>query len=219
MYVLLLVNQHWWTRIWGAFSACIHGFSGLGVMLLAIADSSFFSAPEANDLLIVILSAGKSWGMMAYYVGMTTIGSVIGCIFLYSVGRKGGSPILKRRFSAEKVDRAEKLFERYGILTVLIPSILPPPLPFKIFVLCAGVFRLNMFSFLTAVVVGRIIRYSIWGVLAVLYGNPLKLFMQQNLGEVGAVFFVVFLLITALVAIYFMRRPKESKSPKSNTAD
>ena len=72
-----------------AFMRHLYRFGGLGVMLLAIADSSFLSVPEGNDLLIVILSAGKSWGTMAYYVGMTTIGSVIGCILLYSVGRKG----------------------------------------------------------------------------------------------------------------------------------
>ncbi|HTY62146.1 MAG TPA: VTT domain-containing protein [Acidobacteriota bacterium] len=212
MNVLMLAPEQWWTRLWAPVSAAIHGFTGLGVMLLALGDSSFFSAPEANDLLIVLLSAGKSWGTMAYYVAMTTLGSVIGCFLLYSVGRKGGSPILKRRFSPEKVARAERLFDRYGILTVLIPSILPPPLPFKIFVLCAGVFRLNLFSFLTAVVIGRVIRYSIWGVLAVLYGNQIKSFLQQYLGEMGVIFFVVFLLIVAVIAICFIRRPGDAKS-------
>ncbi len=212
----MLSDQNWWARLWGTISAGIYGFGGLGVMLLAIGDSSFISVPEGNDLLIVLLSAGRSWSNMVYYVAMTTIGSVIGCILLYSVGRKGGSPILKRRFSAEKIDRAERLFERYGILTVLIPSILPPPLPFKIFVLSAGVFRLNLFSFLTAVVIGRTIRYSVWGVLAVLYGNQVKQFMQQNLRELGIVFLVAFLVVCVLALVYFSRKHKESKSEKSN---
>jgi membrane protein DedA with SNARE-associated domain len=216
MNILMLIEQHWWTRLWGAISSGIYGFGGPGVMLLAIGDSSFLSVPEGNDLLIVILSAGKSWSTMAYYVAMTTIGSVLGCILLYSVGRKGGNPILKRRFSAEKIERAEKLFERYGTLTVLIPSILPPPLPFKIFVLSAGVFRLNLFSFLTAVVLGRTIRYSIWGVLAVLYGAPVKRFMQQHLRDVGIAFFVVF-AVSALIVIYYVRRFKEAKTEKTNS--
>lgn len=215
--VLMLIDQDWWTRVWGAVSYYLYHFGGLGVMLLAILDSSFLSVPEGNDLLIVILSAGKSWGTMAYYVGMTTIGSVIGCILLYSVGRKGGSPILKRRFAAEKIERAEKLFERFGILTVLIPSILPPPLPFKIFVLSAGVFRLNILSFLVAVVIGRTIRYSVWGVLAVLYGNPVKRFMQQNLKEVGIVFFGVFALMSALTILYYVRHMKAHKIDKPNS--
>ena len=186
-------------------------------MLLAILDSSFLTIPEGNDLLIVILSAGKSWGTMAYYVGMTTIGSVIGCFLLYSVGRKGGSPLLKRRFSAEKIERAEKLFKRYGILTVIVPSILPPPLPFKVFVLSAGVFRLNILSFLVAVVIGRTIRYSIWGVLAVLYGNPVKRFMEQNLGEVGIVFAAAFVLVGALIVIFCVYKFREATIPKNHS--
>jgi len=210
----MLIEQDWWIRLWGAVSSYLYHFGGLGVLLLAIADSSFLSVPEGNDLLIVILSAGKSWGTMAYYVAMTTVGSVIGCILLYSVGRKGGSPILKRRFSKEKIERAEKLFEKYGLLTVLIPSILPPPLPFKIFVLSAGVFRLNVLSFLIAVVIGRSIRYSIWGVLAVLYGNPVKRFMQENLKEVGIALFAAFVVIGVLIVIYCARRLKIAKIEK-----
>jgi membrane protein DedA with SNARE-associated domain len=213
--ILMLIEQHWWARLWGELSSSIHHFGGLGVMLLAIGDSSFLSVPEGNDLLIVLLSAGKSWGTMAYYVAMTTFGSVIGCILLYSVGRKGGSPILKRRFSAKKIERAEKLFARYGILTVLIPSILPPPLPFKIFVLSAGVFRLNILTFLIAVVIGRTIRYSIWGVLAVLYGNPVKQFIQQNFKEMGIAFFAAFALMSALIIIYCIRYLKENKTEKN----
>jgi membrane protein YqaA with SNARE-associated domain len=216
MNVLMFLDQHWWVKAWASLSAGIYGIGGLGVMLLAIGDSSFLSVPEGNDLLIVLLSAGKPWSTMAYYVAMTTMGSVIGCILLYFIGRKGGSPILKRRFSADKIGRAEKLFERYGILTVLIPSILPPPLPFKIFVLSAGVFRLNIFSFLTAVVIGRTIRYSTWGVLAVLYGNPVKLFMQQNLREVGIAFFAGFLLVIAGIVIYFVRRRVKAKTDKTD---
>jgi membrane protein DedA with SNARE-associated domain len=216
MVLLELAGQHWLTKLWETVSASLYHFGGLGVMLLAIGDSSFLSVPEGNDLLIVLLSAGKPWTTMAYYVAMTTLGSVIGCILLYSVGRKGGSPILKRRFSEQKIARAEKLFERHGLLTVLIPSVLPPPLPFKIFVLSAGVFRLNLFSFLTAVAVGRSLRYSIWGILAVLYGNPVKTFIQENLKVVGILFFAVFILITAIVVFYFIRHPKEANIEKTN---
>ena len=213
---LMYIGQDWLSRIWGSMSGGISAFGGIGVMLLAIGDSSFLSVPEGNDLLIVVLSAGKSWGTMAYYVAMTTIGSVLGCILLYSIGRKGGGSLLKRRFSPDKIERAEKLFDRYGILTVLIPSILPPPLPFKIFVLSAGVFRMNVFSFLMAAVIGRALRYSIWGVLAVLYGNPVKRFIQQNLRDVGIAFFAACILVSAPVIIYGIRRLKETKTEKTN---
>lgn len=179
---------------------------GPGLFLVAILDSSFLSIPEGNDILIVILSIGKTWGRMAYYVGMTTLGSILGCLALYTVGRKGGNPLLKRRFSAETVQWAEKQYERFGILTVVVPSILPPPTPFKIFVLIAGVFELPTWEFIGAVAVGRTIRYSMWGVLAVLYGQAAKDYMQQNLYRVGIVLFGILLIILLTIACIYIRR-------------
>ncbi|MDM7994359.1 MAG: VTT domain-containing protein [Acidobacteriota bacterium] len=203
---LVQSNQHWLIKLGGSVTAAISSLGGIGVLILAIADSSFLTVPEGNDLLIVLLSTGKSWGNMAYYVSMTVLGSVIGCFLLYSVGRKGGSPLLRRRFSQPKIDRAEMLFKKFGILTVLIPSILPPPLPFKIFVLSAGVFRLNALVFLVAVVIGRTIRYAMWGILAVLYGNSVKIYMQENLNLVGTILLVIFGLILTTAAVFFVRR-------------
>jgi membrane protein DedA with SNARE-associated domain len=204
-------SQHWLAKALGGIFAVISSFGGLGVMLIAIGDSSFLSMPEGNDLLIVVLSTGKSWGNMAYYVSMTTIGSVIGCMLLYLVGRKGGSPLMRRRFAAHKIARAEKLVEKYGIWSVMIPSILPPPLPFKIFVLSAGVFRMNALAFVSAVVIGRTARYSMWGVLAVLYGNTVKHYMQDNLEEVGIVLCIGFVLVLGLLAAYWLYRGRGSR--------
>jgi membrane protein DedA with SNARE-associated domain len=206
--------QNWLSSFGNSVYAFLTGIGGIGVLALAIADSSFLSFPEGNDLLIVVLSIGKSWSNMAYYVAMTTIGSVIGCLLLYFVGRRGGNPLLRRRFSVQSVERAEKLFKRYGILTVLIPSILPPPLPFKIFVLSAGVFRLRLPEFVLAVIIGRTIRYSMWGILAVLYGNQLKLFMQQNLNAVGVILLAGFVIVAAAAIIYYIKRIKVGDSGK-----
>ncbi len=211
MNALIQSDQHWLIKLGGTIYAAISGLGGIGVMILAIFDSSFLSVPEGNDLLIVILSTGKSWGNMAYYVSMTVIGSVIGCFLLYTVGRQGGSPLLRRRFSQSKIERAEKLFKKYGILTIVIPSILPPPLPFKIFVLSAGVFRLNAFIFLIAVVIGRTIRYSMWGILGVLYGNAVKVYMQENLNLVGTVLLAVFGLILAAAVLYYLHRVRSGR--------
>ena len=208
MNILMLSIQHWVAEFFSAVYGFITSIGGLGVMILAIGDSSFLSVPEGNDLLIVILSTGKSWGNMAYWVSMTTLGSVIGCLLLYSVGRKGGNPLLRRKFSTQKIERAERLFKKYGLLTVLIPSILPPPLPFKIFVLSAGVFRLRVLEFVTAVVIGRTIRYSMWGILAVLYGNSVRIYMQENLNTIGTILSVGFVLVAITVIIYYVRRKR-----------
>ena len=211
MVPLILSSQHWLAKLGSSASALIASFGGPGVLLLAIADSSFLSIPEGNDLLIVILSTGGSWGNMAYYVSMTIIGSVIGCLLLYSVGRKGGSPILRKKFSEKSVARAEKLYEKYGILTIAIPSILPPPMPFKIFVLSAGVFRVKTAEFIVAVVIGRSIRYFMWGILAVLYGNSVKLYMQQNLKVIGMILCGIFALAVVATMVFYRRRAKAGK--------
>lgn len=211
----MLRDQTWIAKAGVSIGTAVSGLGGLGVLLLAVCDSSFLTVPEANDLLIIILSTGKSWGNMAYFVSMTVIGSVIGCFLLYSVGRKGGSPLLRRKFSQQKIDRAEMLFKKFGILTIMIPSILPPPLPFKIFVLSAGVFRLNIFVFLTAVIIGRTIRYSLWGILAVLYGNTFKNYMQQNLNSVGTALLAIFGLVLAAVFGFCLYRIRSQKKQNS----
>jgi membrane protein DedA with SNARE-associated domain len=211
MLTLMLATQHWLSKLGNSLSTLITGFGGLGVMCVAVCDSSFLSLPEGNDVLIVVLSTGSSWSKMAYYVVMTVIGSVVGCSLLYFAGRKGGNALLRRRFSQQSIDRAERLFGRFGILTVLIPSILPPPMPFKIFVLSAGVFRLKPPAFLTAVIVGRTVRYSMWGILAVLYGNSVKLYMQQNLSLLGTLLFGGFALAVAFTFFYYRRSIKLSR--------
>lgn len=184
----------------------LSGFSGLLVLFLAIADSSIISVPEGSDLLIVILSTGKSWGNMAYYVSMTVAGSIVGCLVLYTIGRKGGRAILRRRFSEKKVARAERLYHRHGLAAVLISSVLPPPLPFKIFVLSAGVFSLSPARFFSAIVIGRTIRYSMWGILAVLYGDAIKVFLMENMETVGTAITVVLLVAAAVSAFLYIRR-------------
>jgi membrane protein YqaA with SNARE-associated domain len=208
----LLLLEGWLARAGETLRGVAMSLGASGMFVVAVMDSSFLSIPEGNDLLIVILSTGKTWERMAYYVLMTSLGSVVGCLLLYTVGRKGGSPLLRRRFSPRTVERAEVLFRRYGLLTIAIPSLLPPPFPFKIFVLSAGVFRVGLPGFVTAVVLGRTVRYSMWGILAVLYGTSVKTYMQQNLPRIGLMLVAVFAvaIIAALaVRIYRVRRARD----------
>jgi membrane protein YqaA with SNARE-associated domain len=176
------------------------------ILLGAVTDSSFLTIPEGNDLLIVVLSAGKPWSRMLFYVLLTIVGSVLGCYLLYSVGRRGGNPLLKRRFSESAIQRTERVYSKFGALSVFIPSILPPPCPFKIFVLSAGVFRLGKLKFITAVTIGRSIRYLTWGIVAVLYGEPVKVYMTQNARKIGVLFFVAFILVLTMLVVAYVRR-------------
>jgi membrane protein YqaA with SNARE-associated domain len=177
---------------------------GPGLLLIAMADSSFLSIPEGNDFLIVALSIGKSWEDMFYLATMTIIGSVIGCLVLFIVGRKGGERLLLKRFDPGKVERAERYVQKYGIFSVMIPSILPPPMPFKIFVLTAGVFQLSTSRFLVAVIIGRSMRYFTWGILSVLYGEQVRQFMMDHLQSVGLSLLAVCIL--AALGFYLLTR-------------
>lgn len=188
-------------ELWQQLSDLAVAAGGGGLFFLALADSSFISIPEGNDILIVILSTGQTWSTMSYYVILTILGSILGCTLLYSVGKRGG-PFIEKRLKKRRIAEIEGLYRRWGLLAVLVPSLLPPPTPFKIFVLSAGAFRLPFSHFLLAVSVGRSIRYFSWGILAVLYGQWTKEFVEAHVRDVGVVLLAIFL---AVISIYLFR--------------
>ena len=154
------------------------GLGAPGLFLAAIADSSFLSLPEVVDILLIwMVTQHKS--RMLLYASSATLGSVVGCLLLYALGRKGDQ-FIARRFSAARVERALGAFRRFGMLAVLIPSLLPPPMPFKIFVLLAGAAGITTGRFVMAIAVGRGIRYFGEGLLAVWYGDQAMQFLQAN---------------------------------------
>ena len=152
---------------------------GPGLLLVAFLDSSFLSLPEINDLLVVMLVFQHNERML-YYAAMATLGSLCGCFVLYWIGRRGGDALLRRRFGGTKLQRATALLKRYGILAIAIPAILPPPAPFKIFVLLAGVAKIPVWQFTSVIAISRGFRYVIVGVLAVRFGDEAVLFLQRN---------------------------------------
>ncbi|HET7220573.1 MAG TPA: VTT domain-containing protein [Vicinamibacterales bacterium] len=152
---------------------------GTGLFIIAFLDSSFLSFPEVNDILIVYLTTQHK-ERMVYYALMTTIGSIAGCLTLYSLARRGGEAFLRKRFKGHHVDMAMDRFRRYGLLAILIPSILPPPMPFKIFVLAAGVAKVRPADFIVAIAIGRGIRYFGEGLLAVYFGERAGEFLHEH---------------------------------------
>jgi membrane protein YqaA with SNARE-associated domain len=140
-----------------------------GFFVAAFLDSSFLSLPEINDILVMTSSAARP-GMAWLYVAVTTLGSLAGSLALREVGRRGGEAPLERRFGKERVAAVRSRFERWGVLTLAVPALLPPPMPFKMFVLSAGVFGFPLKRFVITLFLARGLRYSIWSMLAVLYG-------------------------------------------------
>jgi membrane protein YqaA with SNARE-associated domain len=154
-------------------------FGAPGLFVVAFLDSSFLSLPEIADLLVIWMVTQHK-PRLAIYVVSATLGSTAGCLLLYFLGRKGGDALVRKRFKSANVDKAMAAFRRYGIMAVLIPCILPPPAPFKIFVLLAGVAGIRVSRFTTAIVIGRGARYLAEGVLAVWYGERALAFVHAN---------------------------------------
>src|SRR3954451_19453038 len=108
---------------------------------------------------------------LLYYALMATLGSVGRCFTLYYIARRGGERFMRKRFKAQHVESGLRLFQKYGLLVVIVPALLPPPAPFKIFVLLAGVAAVPVWQFTTAIFVARFVRYGGEGLLAVFYGE------------------------------------------------
>jgi len=141
-----------------------------GLFIVAFLDSSFVSIPELNDLLVVG-SATAHPSAAWLYVLMATLGSVAGCSLLWWLGGRGGEAVLSRRFGSERVERVRAAFRRWDVLALAVPALLPPPMPFKIFVLSAGVFGFSFRRFLLTLLLARGVRYSFWAAMGLLYGD------------------------------------------------
>jgi len=191
-----------------ALKAALLPYGGFGLMILAIFDSSFLSLPEVNDILLMTFSIDDPSRMLKLAF-LTTLGSLLGCSLLYSVGRKGGEAVLRGKFSEERVLRVRRWYHKYGIVAIIVPSLLPPPTPFKIFVLAAGAFGISWPRFLLAIAIGRGIRYFSEGLLAVVYGPDAIQFVQHNYGKIGV---GVAAIIVATVIIYAFARRRVGSS-------
>jgi membrane protein DedA with SNARE-associated domain len=186
----------------------VQGFAlalgGPGLFVIALLDSSFLSFPEVVDLLIIVFVTHHK-GRMIYYASLATLGSIAGCFLLYYVGVKGGEAFVRRRFHERHVDRALALFQKHGLVSVIVPSLLPPPVPFKPFVLIAGVAGVRPLDFLLAVAAGRGIRYFGEGLLALWYGEQAAEFLKQN-AQTASLVLAAVALVGGLVWIWFKSR-------------
>jgi membrane protein YqaA with SNARE-associated domain len=149
-----------------------------GLFVVAFFDSSFLSLPEINDILVVTSSSldpASAW----IPISMATLGSLAGCSVLWVIGRRGGEPLLERRFGKAQVARTRAAFERWDLLALIVPALLPPPMPFKIFVLSAGVFGVPWRRFAFTLILARGLRYVFWGLMGIFYGAEALELLRQ----------------------------------------
>jgi membrane protein YqaA with SNARE-associated domain len=172
------------------------GLGGPGLLGIAYLDSSFISLPQINDILVVLMvTRHKAW--MPYYALMATLGSIAGCYTIYFLAEKGGEAFLKRRVHAASIDRTLALYKKHGLMALMIPALLPPPAPFKLFVLMAGVAEVRPLQFVVAIAVARGARYLALGTLAVFYGDA-ALELMRTQGRTVALALAGLLALSAL---------------------
>jgi membrane protein YqaA with SNARE-associated domain len=192
-------------------------FAAPAMMIIGALDSSLLSLPEINDYLVV--ARCYKYPEAAFYFPLFAAGgSVIGCLFLYTIMRRGGQALLRKRFKPESIARVERSYARFGFLAIAVPAILPPPLPFKIFVATAGTLEYPRWKFLLTVMLARSFRYYVEGILAVFYGKRVLLFLKDNglviismVAAAALIGLLLYLLINRRRAGALNKRPVEDQ--------
>jgi len=153
--------------------------AGPAMILIGALDSSLLSLPEINDYLVVARCYTHPRTVFFFPLFAST-GSVLGCLLLYTILKRGGLAVLHRRFKLEHIQRVERAYAKFGIFALAIPALLPPPMPFKIFIATAGALQFPRRRFLLTILIARSLRYYTEGVLAVFYGERVLRFLRDN---------------------------------------
>jgi membrane protein YqaA with SNARE-associated domain len=185
----------------------LKAFGPFGLFGISLVDS-VIPLPGGPDVVMIGLSATNP-ALMPLYAMAATAGSTIGCTLLYLGARRAGVAALNQ-VTPKKRDRIENLLGRYDMIAVMVPAVLPPPFPFKAFVLCAGAFKLKMWRFITAILIGRLVRFLIEGWLAIRFGGDAERIIKQH----GWKVLIAVLALTAIVigVSYFKSRGRRSRA-------
>jgi membrane protein YqaA with SNARE-associated domain len=181
-----------------------------GLLLISFLDSSVLTFPVINDLLLIELSMRRP-ERMPLYASMAVLGSLLGCVFLFLLARRVEEAAFHRKVGA-RAAAIRNWVVRNGFGGMLMAAMLPPPTPFKFFVLAAGVFEMPLVSFASAIGLARVIRYFGVGYLAVRYGADALPYLGQHKLQ-------VILLVIAFVAVSYavsrvVLRERTGQQPK-----
>jgi len=197
--------MHWLKHLFERYTAFIWAvlkpLGAWGVFGIAFVDAAFMGIPM--DPVV----AGYVWADRPHfwmYILMAATGSALGSLPLYVIGYKGGELLLAKRINKQRLEKMRDRFEKQEFFALMIPSMLPPPTPFKLFVLSAGVFEMHVTAFLGAIFLGRVLRFSILSALVLAFGphvvNIVGRMVREHLSMTIAV------VVLAIVLIYVLYR-------------
>jgi membrane protein YqaA with SNARE-associated domain len=175
-------------------------YGGWGLFAMSFLDSSFVPFPLFNDLALILL-AGQQPRRAFFYAVQSTAGSVLGTYLIYGLAR-GGARFLWLRRTPNAVARAERWLKMNDFVALLVASLLPPPSPMKVFVLAAGLLRVNALHFGVAMLVGRGLRFGADAWLGASYGGRAEAYFRSRSRGMGWALFVAAVMIVSGVLAY-----------------
>lgn len=188
-------NLSGWKQKVVAFAS---GLGAPGLFLISFLDSSVLTFPVINDLLLIELSIQHP-ARMPLYALMAMLGSVLGCVLLFFLAEKGGEALFHKH-AGHRAQAIHNWVVHNGFGGMLVAALLPPPTPFKVFVVAAGVFEVPLISFTSAIALARAIRYFGIGYLAIRYGAQALPYLMSHKWQVAVV------VITLAAASYLLSR-------------
>ncbi len=183
-------------------------YGGWGLFAISFLDSSFIPFPLVNDLVLIVLASqhpSRAW----IYAAQSAAGSVVGSFVFYGLAR-GGAKFLWRKSTPESVARVRRWLERNDFVTLLVACLLPPPTPFKLVVLSAGILRVDPVRFGAALLVGRCLRFGADAWLGVHYGPQAEAYLKHNFVWASLVAAAAIVLATLLYRWLRRRRAPPS---------
>jgi membrane protein YqaA with SNARE-associated domain len=177
------------------------------VFAIAAIDSAFFGFPLDP---VVASYVYQDRPRFLLYAVMASAGSAAGCIILYLIGYKGGEVLLERRISRTRFNKIRSAFDRHEFWALMFPSMMPPPFPFKVFVLAASVFEMNFWHFLLAIFVGRLVRFLILSLLVLKFGPQIVALTSAAVAKHWPELALAVLVIGGLFAWFWRRARRES---------
>jgi membrane protein YqaA with SNARE-associated domain len=177
------------------------GFWGVGA--LAIVDTS--SIPMPLDA-IVIGYVSADHARFILYAFMAGLGSAIGSLVPYYIGRAGGELFLLKRINRERYEKLRDRFERQEFLAILIPAMMPPPMPVKLFELAAGVFEMKPLWFASAIFLGKFLRFIIWASITVFYGPAIVHAIGSTFHQHAELVLAIVGVLVVALGVYIARK-------------
>jgi membrane protein YqaA with SNARE-associated domain len=191
---------------------------GFGLVGFGILDSSFLFLPFGNDLLLIILTARKP-GLFWYYALMATLGSLIGSTLTDAVSRKLGESGLEHMANPERVKKLQQKIEKHAWWVLGVAALLPPPFPFTVFLIAASGMQMSRWKALSAVGIGRLVRFFALGMLAAYYGRHILRIARRPEVEYVVLGLAAISIIGSVLSVIKWVKSGRSRRPKPAYAE